>query len=772
MISELKFKWGGRFRPASGSRGKHYRKSLILILFVSGIPGLIIGAIVYFWAGGRIESELHQLHNRQIEQRAHDFDVQLTNLEMTAAHWAFDPQFDYSLSGFDFIAGYEKSRDLTKTLLVMQGSNTLTKRVEMYVQDGRHILFNPEYGVVEQPGAVKRYEELLNSGSSMYWRLWAFDPSRPESKDLTLVHKIPGGSMPAAGAIIIRLDQAKMSGLLKSMSPYDDGKTFLFHESGSLIASENGSSEFMRSLQAQIASYGKGQGLFYFDWNHVTYSVSYGTFTRIGSDWMYVSAAPITAITAPVLIISKVILFVSTAVLLLALVLAWLASRSIYYPIERLVSRLGGGHRHEDEFMLIEREWTHLNRESLELHNRLEHQLPHVKESFLLQLIQGYLYAYSEQDLIDRMRLYRWEVDERQFVILYIRFTGFTLPDGRFSQGDEGLATFAAVNIIEELAAERFNQSNVLNFHDLSAGLLITTRKDDSYLQPLRDLCDRITQAINHILHMHVTIAVSNPTPSISRIPLLFEEAKLAVSYRIFDNDNQLIDMDRVNSAEDAQEPRYPFAQERDIIQSMRVGRMAETESHLCEFLKALSVNGAKEIDVQQGMLHLLGSIQHAILISGINPNRLFKGANMYELLSQIREPERILAWFRDKVIRPFMRELDERSGAQVKRMVEETMIYIQQNFMRDISLDNCADLTGTNPYFLSKTFKQVTGKNFIDYLTELRMERAKELLRESELKINDVAVTVGYQHSYFNRIFRKQEGMTPTQYRELSRAN
>ena len=191
----------------------------------------------------------------------------------------------------------------------------------------------------------------------------------------------------------------------------------------------------------------------------------------------------------------------------------------------------------------------------------------------------------------------------------------------------------------------------------------------------------------------------------------------------------------------------------------------------LASFLDALSGKGAKEIDVQQGMLHLLGNVQHAIMVSGINPNRLFKGANLYEQLSQIREPRRILEWFKDRVLAPFQQELSGRSDAQVKRMIEQAMIYLQQNYRNDISLDNCADHTGTNPFFLSKTFKQVTGKNFIDYLTELRMEKAKELLRESEIKICDVADQVGYQHSYFNRIFKKLEGMTPTRYRELSRS-
>src|SRR5690606_17755876 len=134
------------------------------------------------------------------------------------------------------------------------------------------------------------------------------------------------------------------------------------------------------------------------------------------------------------------------------------------------------------------------------------------------------------------------------------------------------------------------------------------------------------------------------------------------------------------------------------------------------------------------------------VMLYGIQPSRLFKGANLYEQLSQIREPRFIPAWFEEKVVAPFFAEMDARNDTQVKRMIDQAMQYLQHNYMKDISLDSCADRIGTSPFFLSKSFKQVTGKNFIDYLTELRMEKAKELLRESEMKIQCVAEQVGYQ--------------------------
>ncbi|UUZ92266.1 AraC family transcriptional regulator [Paenibacillus sp. P25] len=129
-----------------------------------------------------------------------------------------------------------------------------------------------------------------------------------------------------------------------------------------------------------------------------------------------------------------------------------------------------------------------------------------------------------------------------------------------------------------------------------------------------------------------------------------------------------------------------------------------------------------------------------------------------------------MLNWFNSRVVHPFVQELEARPNVQVMKVIEAAVIYLQKHYMEDISLDSCAEHVGMNPVTLSKSFKQAVGKNFIDYLTESRMDKAKEPLRETDQKINDIAVNVGYQHSYFNRLFKKLESVTPGEYRERSR--
>ncbi|MFH5181298.1 AraC family transcriptional regulator [Paenibacillus sp. TAB 01] len=563
-------------------KGVFFRKSLILILIISSIPGIIVGGLIYWMGGGWLENELLQLHKNQIIQRAANIDDQFSYMETSLAHWAFDPKFNSSLTETNFFRDFEVARDITKTLGVMQGSNPLAKQVELYLNAPKPLRFGPEYDVITNADTVQTYTQLLSQSKLAFWAKLAANPSVPEKKDLTLVHKIPGADLHPFGALLVRLNEEKVSGMLKTLTPYNVGETFLMQDDGEVLLSSSGSASqpaasFDETLRGEVLKRGQKTGSFLLDWNRSTYTVSYGNFVRIGTEWTYVSASPISVITKPVDFISKLILSVSCAALLLAVVLSWLASRKIYSPIDRLVTILtgdklfaGGSAETNDEFKMIEKEWLHLSRESHTLQTKLEEQLPHVKEGFLLQLVQGFLYSYSEEDLLERMRALGWEVDGRQFLVMHVHLTGFTNLEGRFSQGDEGLVTFAAANIIEELSRSRMKQADVMNFHDLSIGLLIMLPANQPYKAELHALSDELAQAINRMLRLQVSVTIGKPSASISQVPSHYEEAKQALGYRNFENENQIIDLDSILTAEEIGEQRYPFALEREIIQAIR----------------------------------------------------------------------------------------------------------------------------------------------------------------------------------------------------------
>lgn len=100
--------------------------------------------------------------------------------------------------------------------------------------------------------------------------------------------------------------------------------------------------------------------------------------------------------------------------------------------------------------------------------------------------------------------------------------------------------------------------------------------------------------------------------------------------------------------------------------------------------------------------------------------------------------------------------------------LIQYVTQFLENNYHEDISLEMVADRMRITTSYLSTYFKGKTGVNFKDYLTNLRMTKAKQLLQETDLKIQDIALRVGYQNrNPFIRMFRKHTGLSPRDYRK-----
>ena len=100
--------------------------------------------------------------------------------------------------------------------------------------------------------------------------------------------------------------------------------------------------------------------------------------------------------------------------------------------------------------------------------------------------------------------------------------------------------------------------------------------------------------------------------------------------------------------------------------------------------------------------------------------------------------------------------------------MVKKILDYINKNYNKKISLELLSKEFYVSVSYLCVIIKKITGKTFVDYLTGIRMEKAKEMLRDSDFSIIKVAEQVGYvDYFYFSKLFKKYEGITPYQYKK-----
>ena len=99
---------------------------------------------------------------------------------------------------------------------------------------------------------------------------------------------------------------------------------------------------------------------------------------------------------------------------------------------------------------------------------------------------------------------------------------------------------------------------------------------------------------------------------------------------------------------------------------------------------------------------------------------------------------------------------------------VEEVLKYMESNYAQSISIQSLADSLGLNRSYLHRLFKSATGSSLLEYLLELRIQKACTLLQETDLAVSIISLSVGYENTlYFSRLFCKKKGVSPSLYRE-----
>ena len=122
------------------------------------------------------------------------------------------------------------------------------------------------------------------------------------------------------------------------------------------------------------------------------------------------------------------------------------------------------------------------------------------------------------------------------------------------------------------------------------------------------------------------------------------------------------------------------------------------------------------------------------------------------------------------QVMESAIRYRDSIATNRYKEIVDSAVKYIEENYAdEELSLNQLASHVNVSPNHLSTIFSQQTGKTFIKYLTEYRMDKAREMLKCTSMRSSEISEAVGYKDPhYFSYMFKKTVGMTPTNYRGI----
>lgn len=215
-------------------------------------------------------------------------------------------------------------------------------------------------------------------------------------------------------------------------------------------------------------------------------------------------------------------------------------------------------------------------------------------------------------------------------------------------------------------------------------------------------------------------------------------------------------------------EETYPIELEKELFAVLERGNVEETEKIVGRFVAWMDnsfteVTGAVRLKTIEFVLWA----EHLAYNQGGMVYRFTDREGYMETVAGLETYEELENWFVRKMAdagRHIAMRQQERTGS----VVDKAKAHIRQHFLGDLSLEAIAKEVGISPYYLSKLFKESEGVNYIDYVTKLRINYAKERLSGSDRSVKEVCYESGYSDpNYFSRIFKKWVGVTPTEFRE-----
>ncbi|MCR5684171.1 MAG: response regulator [Lachnospiraceae bacterium] len=208
----------------------------------------------------------------------------------------------------------------------------------------------------------------------------------------------------------------------------------------------------------------------------------------------------------------------------------------------------------------------------------------------------------------------------------------------------------------------------------------------------------------------------------------------------------------------------YPIDLEIRLFEEIAKGRTQSALQVAGDFFEWL-----KYKDIMDVRLKVLEFVLRAETIAYENglTYRIEDRRDYLNIVMQASDAEKLWEWFKDRIIFSGT-SISEKKNESTVDVVEASKAYIDANYTRNITLEDLSMAVNVSSYYLSRIFKENTGENFIDYLTRLRIDRAKELLGTTSYSMKEIGVMSGYSDpNYFSKTFKKNVGVTPTEYRE-----
>lgn len=391
---------------------------------------------------------------------------------------------------------------------------------------------------------------------------------------------------------------------------------------------------------------------------------------------------------------------------------------------------------------------------------QLRKSLPLLKEKFYNSLICNKL---SKEEIDKRTKYLEIDLQQESYTVCLFETT---LIKHEEDIEDIEIKNISINNFILEII-----HSNGIVFNDLSGRHVLLyfnlNRNDLEEREILHGIARKIALQYKKNKNFAVTTGIGNTVLSVNQIHQSYKDALHVLEYKVAFGKGNVFDI--IDLGYRSANSYFPVKQIKKLLSTLRLGTGYQTElNELFQYLfsqKEISMDNLRII-----MYEIINGVQKLLIETQVSDKLEYHIYDQVLHIQTINEMKPLLEDFFSNVFRI----LHSGKSSKKRQLVEKAKEYIKENYNNcELNLNNTANAIFLSPSYLSVLFKKETGETFIDFLTKIRMEKSKELLRLYDLKAYEIAEQVGYNDPhYFSISFKKYTGYTPSKYRKIKQEN
>lgn len=756
--------------------GRYEKRILSGLLWASIIPVLILGTISYFTSVKSVSERMNNSNKSELVQTMLRAD---SILEIIEQHYVNIVNSEEVIQLIEHNVGYQEYSILSNFM-----EEIITKFSFINYING-YSLINFDTGWVYSNTGMKKLEDIRNvdeitrifyeGKSSIFWinhtyqNWYTKDPSVDLSY-LSLAYLLPLVSNEKNAMMVININKNAFETLMDNERRMAD--MIILDQSGykvygnnpliddgivDIIKEDDNYTDFTKDIIELNTRY-----------QNEEYQISIKQSDSSG--WTYISYYNTDLAEKDARIILYIALLLALGLLIIILFISFVWTYRIYQPVKETVTKiqdclLGEECSKHNELEYIEHGIHTLYHHNVKLEDMVQKQQDQLTELFVLRLLRGQL---TEDMIAENMKALHIQSLKCMSVIL---MNCSTCKEGReLTHLEKDMLHIRIAKATPDIVRENLIMKPVNNLYDV---VMVVGGLDEKELEcKITNVCRHMSEFVLANFGHYTRVGISRTFNNLTMFPNVFREATeaLKVEGQSLENPNleqltyysdimlpdekpntyNLVLQNQLKDAVDKCDERMAFLIVEEFLEEIKLGESKWNEQYyfLYRFLLSILVTGAD---------------------AGLSLNSIFefKSQTIFQQFNQLYTLKEIEDYYKYQLIHPMIENLKDfrkNSRSVILEKIEQLVLEMEG----DITLTECADRIDCHANTIWRIMKDMREQTFSEFVAEIRLEKAKELLIHSELSIAEIADRLSYTNAQnFIRYFKKHCGVTPGKYRQ-----